>query len=271
MLVFHWPERSVSFVLPLLFVLAVAVHAGAFYVFQAVYPPVASAMPPAAGVTLITASSPANRALLDWIDSQNPVRAPRLQETTPNGLGLGLGLGEIAYVPSYASARTLPVAAEPDAPARSEPAYPPAYDPLALLSPVSAPRETPRAAVRSSLRFSGPLRQRAPGGNGKDEPLAFSTRATGSLLPSVFLVGIGRQGEVGYVFLQSGSGNRALDEEAERLLARRVFTREEGAAGVEWGFATFAWGADVFAASVPASEPTSASMTASPSQPSATR
>ncbi len=245
-LIFQWPERNASFVLPLLFVLAVGVHALTFYGFQVVYPPVASTMPPAASVTLITPSSPANAALLEWIDSQDPAKAPRLQETLP------AGLGEIAYLPSYATVQTLPKPAEP---AAESTFYPPAYDPLTLLAPVTAARETPRGAAPSLLTFSEALQQRDAG---KREPMAVATRAEGSLLPSVFLIGIGDRGEILYTFLQASSGSRALDEEAERILLRHEFSRQEGAPEVVWGFATFTWGADAFAAPIPSTSSSTA-------------
>ncbi len=234
-LIFRWPERSASFVLPTLFVLSVAAHALTFYVFQVVYPPTVSIAPPPAQVTLLTPSNPQNEALLRWIDAQDPANARAMEEALPPGLG------EIHYTPSYATVHTLPKPVEHE----QEPtAFPPAHDPLELIAPAVAHTEKPFPAVHSSLSFSETLRGRdaAPGA-----PVTVLARSSTSLPPSVFLVGISDRGEVRYCFLQEGSGHRAIDTEAEELLRKHDFKRVEGAPPLTWGFATFIWGADAFA------------------------
>lgn len=236
-LIFWWPERSASFLLPGLFILAVAIHALTFYVFQVVYPPTVSIAPPPAQVTLLTPSSPQNAALLQWVEAQNPALAEHLQETTP------AGLADVAYVPSYATVRTPPKPAELAEEKRGDSL--PAYHFAALIAPPATVRQTKPASVRSSLAFSGSLKNRdaQPG-----QPVVAATRtAAVNLLPTTFMVGISDRGEVRYTFLQEkGSGDRALDEEAEALLLKHEFKREEGAPALAWGFATFTWGAEVF-------------------------
>ncbi len=227
-LVFRWPERIPSFLLPGIFLLAVAAHAVAFYLFQIVYPPIVSIAPPPAQVTLLTPSSPENRALLQWVEAQNPEAAPRLQATLPPGLE------PPGYTPSYAAVRTLP---KPFA----LPAAPEAYPAVALLAgaPSGSATPEPRPAVGTAVRFSNELAARAAGA-AAPAPLP---AAGGAFPPSVFLAGVDDRGAVRYLFLQQSSGNPGLDRQAEEWLRERPFAREENAAPLAWGFATVAWGA----------------------------
>ncbi len=227
-LVFRWPERIPSFLLPGVFLLAVAGHAVAFYLFQVVYPPIVSIAPPTAQVTLLTASSPENRALLQWVEAQNPEAAPRLQAAQPPGLE------PLGYTPSYAAVRTLP---KPFAvPTGLEP-YPAAT--ASAAAPPEAALPEARPAVGSRVRFSGALASRAAG----VAPHAPLPGAAVALPPSVFLAAVDDRGAVRYLFLQQSSGNPTLDRQAEAWLRDRPFQREENAAPLAWGFATVGWGA----------------------------
>src|SRR4051794_2442481 len=103
-LTFHWPDyRKVSFALPGFILLSVLLHAAAFTVFQAVYPPSGALMAPPASVTLLTPSTPEYRALLNWVDAGDPALASRPQEVIPHGLM------ELPYQPSYAEVNTVPL------------------------------------------------------------------------------------------------------------------------------------------------------------------
>lgn len=238
-LIFRWPERSASFVLPSLFLVSVAVHALAFYVFQVSYPLVSTAPSPAQ-VTLLTPSSPANQALLSWASARDPAAAQALQEVTPPGLG------DVQYTPSYAKAQSLPKPAEPSGAAVP---FPPAHEPLALLAPGAAPVAAVHAPVRTSVAFSDSLRERVvtPQPN-----LLITGKSTTSLEPATFLVAIGADGAVRYSFLQETCGNSEIDKEAEGQLQTRRFQPAAANSPLVWGFATFTWGADAF---VPAPPP----------------
>ena len=234
-LIFRWPERSASLVLPSLFVLSVAVHALAFYLFQVVYPPTVSIAPPPAQVTLLNASTPENRALLRWVDAQNPAKNDSIQDLTPPGLG------DVYYTPSYATAQTSPKPVEhlPEAVA-----FPTVWDSLALSSPpAEEPYFTPKT-VPSSLAFSENLQSRDlnPGA-----PITLASKTSANLKPSQFLIGVSDRGEIRFCFLQASSDDPAIDREGESILRQRDF-RPVGAGSdvLSWGFATFTWGAQVF-------------------------
>ncbi len=243
-LIFRWPERSVSFLLPGFFLLAVAVHGVAFYLFQVVYPPVISSAPPRAQVWLLSHDEPRHQALLEWVEAQNPASA------LPQAAA-GEGMAGVTYQPSYASVRTLPQPAVREVEAL---AYPSGWPGL---GEAVAKGETPGAAVTpgrvvSSLRFSTPLATRAEGG---EEPIAVQAagkvkpvEVRNDLLPTVFLVALSDRGEVRHLFLQSSSGHDGLDAQAENLLHSYPFSSRPGdAPSLTWGVATLVWGADVVA------------------------
>lgn len=232
-LVFRWPERTASLLLPALFIASVAVHAVAFYLFQVQYPPSVSSAPPPAQVTLLSAASPQGAELLKWVESRDPATAARPVQASPPSLS------EIRYIPSYASAQTLPLEQQ----AASETiGYPSAWNLLELMDePAALPAPASQRAA-SSLAFSESLRSRdtAPGA-----PLPLAVKSRANLRPTVFLVGIGGRGEVRYCFLQERSTDPAMDAQAETLLKEHAFTRSD--APLEWGYATFTWGAEAYA------------------------
>jgi len=234
-MVFHWPERTASLLIPMLFVLSVAVHALAFYIFQVVYPPTVAIAPPSAQVTLLTSATPEGAALLHWVQAQDPATAARSRELVP------CGLGEVRYEPAYAVVHTFPKEAEP---ALEPIRFPSARSLLDERGASTASSDDlPSRSVSTSLSLSRPLRSRdaAPGA-----PLPIKSPSGVNLKPTVFLVGVGDRGDVRYCFLQQSSGDdEAIDTQAETLMRQHEFSHSE--TPLEWGFATFTWGAEAYA------------------------
>jgi hypothetical protein len=243
-LIFRWPERRASLVLPIIFMLSVAAHGLAFYLFQVSYPPTVFISPPPAQITLLTPSTPENRTFLAWLDSQDPALPKKPQDINPSGLG------EIHYLSSYTTPNTLPKTPE-EMPGAL--AYPPAKSSLELLSPKRVRRELPLKSVASSLSFSKELKVRAPQDTA---PIRLSSRSGASLQTSLFLIGVNGYGQIVYSFLQSSCGDRQVDNEAEQLLLQREFKRQAASDALVWGFATFTWGAEAFAVAPPAASAT---------------
>ena len=238
-LVFRWPERTASLLLPALFVLSVTVHAVAFYVFQVVYPPALVSAPPPAQVTLLTAATPEGAALLQWVQAQDPATVARPQEITP------AELKEIPYSPAYATVHTLPLEVERPVEAIG---FPAAHTLLDFSESKAATPESPRLAVSSALSFSEVLAARDAASAPAPQIIP---KGSPNLRPTVFLVGIGDRGEVRDCFLldpnggDPSSGDHDVDKQAEALLREHSFTRSE--TPLEWGFATFTWGAQAYA------------------------
>ena len=246
-LVFRWPERTASLLIPGLFVLSVAIHTLAFYIFQVVYPPGVSSAPLPAQVTLLTADTPEGAALLRWVQAQDPATAARIPIITP------AGLGDIPYTPSYASVHTLPLEVES---APKPIVFPAAHSLLEFTEFKEAAFVSPRRVVSSSLSFSEGLRVRDAA---TEAPPILTPKNTPNLKPTVFLVGIGDRGEVRYCFLMDpsggdpSSGDHDADKQAEALLRQHAFTHSE--TPLEWGFAIFTWGAEAYAPQAPQPSP----------------
>ncbi len=229
-LIFRWPERKASYLLPGFFLLAVAVHGVAFYLFQVVYPPAVTSVPPQAKVSVLSPENPQHAPLLAWIEAQHPAAATALTPASAPGL-------EISYTPSYAAVRTLPEPAQAPAPAVELPG-----------GWRGAPRQTPplpsSAPIPSSLRFSPTLLPRVAA----PVRLPRATAREGvDLLPSHFLLGVDGEGSVRYLIRQKGSGDDALDRQAEAFLLEHPFTPlpAGGEREMAWGFATLVWGGDL--------------------------
>lgn len=241
-LTFHWPDhRSVSLALPGFVALSLLAHAASFYLFQIAYPPIARAMPPPAQISLLAPGSPENDRLLRWIEAEDPALTARPAEVSPPHLF------DRPYEPSFAQIHAQPKKIPETPPAFS---FPTALPPLALME-MAAPHQNIAAAVSApmptTLRFSGLLTGRVVA---KAAPLHFQTTAT-ELQPACFLVGVSGHGEVRYLFLQSSSGDKAIDDRAATELRTAEFAR--AAEELTWGFATFSWGTEVFVHSAAAS------------------
>ena len=242
--IFAWENaRRWPVVLPGFILLSLVAHAGTFFLFQIAYPERVTIAPPVPTVSLLDPRRPDHQALLRLIESEDPAPVAAAQAVVPRHLL------EVPYRPSYATVRTLPqTLPEPVVPAQ----FPPPRDPLVMIRgavpapPVSAPASAP---IATRLAFSGVLGQRSLT---RDEPIKFRTLTAAPLASASFLVGVTDAGEVRFVFLQSSSGDPAMDEAAATHLNRLSFSKVE--IPIAWGHATFAWGDDVYAAGDPNSK-----------------
>ena len=98
-LLFSWaPPRRRQLALAAFLALSLVAHALCFYVFQIVYPPIVSLLPPPARISVITSSSEEGRTLLRWIDAEDPALAFTTQRPPETRLR---PLPEVEHVPSY--------------------------------------------------------------------------------------------------------------------------------------------------------------------------
>jgi len=220
--------------------LSLLAHAVCFYVFQVVYPPTVTLLPPPARVALITSASEEGRTLLRWIDAEDPAVAFTTHRPPEARVR---ALPKVEHVPSYR-----------------------AMEPIL--------KELPRFEVDSRAPDSQPpgavpfMRQRgAPGVRPIPTSVSFSTELDGlgvaALPPLKFVastgeapeairlrVGVSGLGEIRYCFPLNSSGDPQLDKQARLYLTRCRFSR--GAPGdgkseapLTWGIATIEWGSDV--------------------------
>ncbi len=209
-------------------------HAGTFFLFSVVYPERATIPWPPPPITVLTDTTPENQALLRWIEAEDPALIAVAPQIAP------ANLAKAQYRASYQVIRTTPRTVEDDS---ADGAAPPAREPLSIIrssEKTIAPAPLPSRVQPTVLSFSGGLATRPLA---KEVALAFP-RSLVSLEPVRFLVGVSDQGTVRFSFIQKSSGDTAFDLDAEKRLKEVAFARSD--APLDWGFATFDWGDDVY-------------------------
>jgi hypothetical protein len=222
--------------------LSACVHAFGFFLFQTIYPASGRVGPPPVQVGLLAPGTPESDAILRWVNSEDPALAAQPGKAPiPN-------LMDLPYIPSYSAPHARPTMAA--APEETLPSPDGASGlelvKIAAAHPAGSP--PPPAPERTALSFSGGLEVA-----GALPSFASLHEADPvELQPARFLLGVSDQGEVRYVFLQERSGDKGLDASAGNLLEQVRF--KGSAAPLTWGFATFYWGAEVYARSAPEPE-----------------
>jgi len=238
-LLFRWERPRPRKVAIAGFLLAsVALHALCFYLFQVVYPPAISLLPPPAQVSLIAPTSDDARAFLNWLDAEDPALATRTERPAD---ARAFQLPKLAHVPSY-------VAVQPklkELPARgishaAPSAMPPAPVPVAPATNSAAP-----VLASTVLIFSDELGE-LPVTRPKSVFEASSRRDAPE--SARFRVAVDSLGIVRYSFLEQSSGDAALDEQARHYLVLCRFARGEhshSGDALTWATATFEFGTDL--------------------------
>jgi hypothetical protein len=240
-LLFNWGSPRTQKVAILAFLaLSLLAHAVCFYIFQVVYPPTVTLLPPPARIGLITPTSEEGRTLLRWIDAEDPA----LAFTTHRPIEARLrALPKVEHVPSYhAMEPTLKELPPFRVDARAPDSQPPAAVPFVHKN--SAPGTGP---IPTSVSFSSEL-----DGLGAAilPPLKFAASNNEAPEPIRFRVAVNRLGEVRFCFAINSSGDAALDQQAYLYLARCRFPKTgrsdvKSDAHLTWGMATIEWGTDI--------------------------
>jgi hypothetical protein len=238
-LIFHWaPRREISLALPAFLTLSALLHAVTFYFFQISYPQNVTLAPPPAEITLLTAGE-ASADFMRWLQEEDPALALRPVAATPKVDF------RVQYRPSFESPSLQPRLIDTaDAPVK----IPRGRDVADLLAraPAASPLVQSAPPVRRSVTkvtFTPELEALLP------DPLPSLTvpnRSAEILDFTSFYVGILPNGVIGYVFLESSSGDPVMDRLAEEFLTALRYRRGDGR--VKWGFATIRWGADAMRA-----------------------
>ena len=248
-LVFAWDQpRRRRLAITGFLAASVLLHALCFYAFQIIYPPAVALLPPPGRVTVIAPTTEEGRALLRWLEAEDPALA---STTQPLADGKSLAMPTIQHAPSYlmrqSTLRDMP-------PPTPDPAVPSARPP-APVEPLPVPIQRVAKIAPTVVRLSTELETL---GNMHSPKMKF--RALGHESPSAaqFRVAVDENGAVRYCFLENSSGDTALDEQARRYLALSRFSPVENRKskienGFVWGTALVEWGNDIVAPS-PATE-----------------
>jgi hypothetical protein len=240
-LLFSWDSpRTKKIALLAFLALSLLAHAICFYIFQVVYPPTVTLLPPPARIGLITPASEEGRTLLRWIDAEDPAVAFTTHRPPEARLR---ALPKVEHVPSYhAMEPTLKKLPAPEVDSRAPDSQPPGAVPFMRQQTVSAAEPPP-----TSVSFSSELNRL---GAATLPPLKF-VASTGEAPEAIrFRVAVSGLGEIRYCFPMNSSGDRELDEQARLYLARCRLSRRASGDGkseapLTWGIATIEWGSDI--------------------------
>jgi hypothetical protein len=240
-LLFSWDSPRTQKAAILVFLsLSLLAHAICFYIFQIVYPPTVTLLPPPARVSLVTPASEEGRTLLRWIDAEDPAVA----FTTHRPLEARLrALPEVEHVPSYhAMEPTFKELPPLEVDSHAPQSQPPDAVPLTRQKSASA-----AGPISTSVSFSSEL-----DAFGVATLPALKFIASNGETPEAirFRVAVSRLGEIRYCFPMNSSGDPGLDEQARLYLARSRFSRRapgdaKSDAFLTWGIATIEWGSDI--------------------------
>lgn len=244
-LVFVWdqpPHRRLA--IAGFLVASVMLHALCFYVFQIIYPPAVALLPPPGRITLIAPNTDEGRALLRWLEAEDPALA---STTQPPMDGKTLAMPTIQHAPSYLMRQPTLKEMPPDP---LDPAVPSAHPP-GPVEPLTAPIQMKAKIVPTTLRFSAELETL---GTMHSPRIKFTTLAHESPHIAQFRIAVDENGAVRHCFLEDSSGDASLDEQARKYLALARFSPSDNRKSkIEnsfvWGTATVEWGNDIIAPS----------------------
>ena len=243
--VFDWtPPRNRNVSLISFIAGSTVLHALCFYVFQIIYPPTVALLPPPARVNVITPATEEGRLLLRWIEAEDPALSSTTQRPPDSTI---VDLPKPAHVPSYLNRQ----------PALREP---PPYQPDLRVPSPQPPRPVPLsrplaaavpAPVPTTLRFEDDV------GAAELPRLQFTTSSDELPQAARFRIAISERGDVRHCFVDTSSGDAALDEQARSFILQSRFPAlanrgRQSADGLLWTIATVQWGNDISAPGAPA-------------------
>ena len=236
-LIFNWgPPRPRKRALATFLLLSALAHGFCFYLFQIVYPPTVALLPPGGRATLISPTTEEGRALLRWIESEDP--ALTLTTMRPPDSKV-YALPKMQHVPSYGNWSPVLRDAPDPIPDRS-------FASVAPPGPVVLPRLAAAnivSAHKTAVLISEEIQSR---GQLQPPEFQFETSMLGAPENVRFQVAVNRFGEIRYCLPMNTSGDASLDRQARNFLAQTRFAADPGASDDEtWAVATVDWGNDV--------------------------
>jgi hypothetical protein len=232
-LLFHWgPPRRRARALALFIGASLLVHAFCFYLFQIVYPPSVVLVPPPARVSLISGRTEDGRALLRWLDAEDPALLSSTIRPRPRELP------RVEHVPSYMNERiTLRQLPPLDVDLTTPSVQPPGPVPISRRpAPVKRSR-----AVPTAIEFS----EEIDALGAPTFPQTKFTASTNDQPENVrFRIAVNARGKVQYAFPLNSSGDAALDAQARTHIAQTTFANRPNES-LTWGIATVEFGSDV--------------------------
>lgn len=235
-LLFRWERpRPRRFAIAGFIFASAGLHALCFYLFQVVYPPVISLLPPPAQVSVIAPTSNEAQTFLTWLNAEDPALASQTQRPAD---ARAFQLPKVAHVPSYLA---VPPTLKELPPRRVVPLAPPAL-PLATVPEASVAASSPPVIAPTVLSFSDPLRNLTVA----HPELKFRASLREAPQSARFRLAVDSLGVVRYTFLEESSGDSSLDSQARQHLAlSRFHMGSRPTEDLVWATATFQFGIDL--------------------------
>lgn len=235
-LLFRWERpRQRRFAIAGFLLASAGLHALCFYLFQVVYPPAISLLPPPAQVSVIAPTSNEARSFLNRLNAEDPALASQTQRPAD---ARAFQLPKIAHVPSYLA---VPPALKELPPWGVVPLAPAAMPPAPVPDAPSA-KSASLVVAPTALYFSDPLRDLKVA----HPDLKFRLTSREAPESARFRLAVDSSGAVRYTFLEQSSGDATLDAQARQVLAQSRF--QMGARPTQdllWATATFEFGTDL--------------------------
>ncbi|CAN5492779.1 hypothetical protein BH20VER3_BH20VER3_08670 [soil metagenome] len=237
-LLFRWePPRRRKIAIIGFLLASTVLHALCFYLFQVVYPPAISLLPPPAQVSVIAPTSAEARTFLNWLEAEDPALASQTQRSPE---ARAFQLPKLAHIPSY---EAVPPRLKEMPAQRSEHAIPSAMPPAPVpIRPAANPAPpVPAPSVLILSEGLGDLPVKHP-------EMKFEASSRDTPESARFRIAVDSSGVVRYAFLEQSSGDAALDEQVRHYLALSRFEMEKKSRPRDeliWSTATLQFGKDV--------------------------
>lgn len=251
-LVFGWDQpRQKGRALIGFFAASVALHALCFYTMQIIYPPTVALLPPPGRVTVIAPNTEEGRSLLRWVEAEDPALASTTQLPAD---GRSPSLPTVQHAPSYLMRQP---ALKPLPPIPTDLVIPSSHPP-GPVEPFTFPTQKAAGITPTTVRLSPELETL---GTMQTPEMKFTFLGHESPRAAQFRLAVDEMGVVRYCFLETSSGDVALDEQARKYLVLSRFAamghpqassaKVATAAGSAirkdflWGTAQIEWGNDL--------------------------
>lgn len=210
-------------------------HIFCFYVFQIVYPQTVVLLPPPARVSFIANNSEEGRALLRWIEAEDPALASATQRPPE---ARSRSLPSIEHIASYVNRQP----ALKEIPAAVVDLRPPSALPPGPVPTPGVASSPTVGGVQTTVVFSEEIGQLGTAGFAQRKFAASSSEQPDSVR---FRVAINQRGQIQYSFRINSSGDPTLDEQAREYVALIRFPERSTGESLVWGIATVNWGNDI--------------------------
>lgn len=234
-LLFQWaPPRRRARALVIFLIVSFLLHAAGFYIFQIVYPPTVTLIPPPARLNLLSPDNPESVAFLRWIEAEDPALTTTTQRAPDSR---SYTLPPLEHHPSYATH-------QPEFKMLPERSVDLTIPSSIAIGDIRAPRpKMPPLIVaqKTTAQFADAASELGPA---SFPDFVFHFNRPDAPANARYRVAIAKNSVI-HCFLIESSGDPTLDEEARNFLLLSRFPAAAAGGETLWTTATILWGNDL--------------------------